>query len=194
MEDRVMQNAARFFLVCMVLVWTSLLSAQTPRAEPEAARGNTREPGGIGPGVAVPRLIKFSGVFRTPGGNPLTGVHGVTLALYKEQQGGAPLWLESQNVELDEQGRYTVLLGATKNDGVPLDLFTSGEPRWLGVQVQFPGYEEEARAFLVSVPYALKAAEAETLGGLPVSAFVLTPEAAKGLATAALPPTIGGHE
>src|SRR5258706_5714282 len=194
MEDRDMKNAGRVFVVLVVLLWTVLISAETHPAEPETARTSTQDPGGIGTGIAVPRLIKFSGVFRTPRGAPLSGVHGVTLAIYKERQGGAPLWLESQNVDLDEQGRYTVLLGATKNDGVPLDLFTSGEPRWLGVQVQLPGYEEEARALLVSVPYALKAAEAETLGGLPVSAFVLTPEAAKGLATAALPPTIGGHE
>src|SRR3990170_1578308 len=33
--------------------------------------------------------------------------------------------------------------------------------------------EEQPRILLVSVPYALKAADAETLGGKPASAFVL---------------------
>src|SRR5713226_581774 len=64
-------------------------------------------------------------------------------------------------------------LRATKSEGLPLELFTSGEPRWLGVRVQLPGEVEQPRVLLVSVPYALKAADAETLGGKPASAFVL---------------------
>jgi len=174
-----MRNAGRVFAVLVVLVCTILLSSQTPPAEPEVARARVQDPGGIGPGVAVPRLIKFGGAFLDQAGKPMTGVHGLTVAVYKEQQGGAPLWLESQNAEFDAQGRYSILLGATKSGGVPLELFTSEEPRWLGVQMQLPGWEEAPRVLLVSVPYALKAAEAETLGGLPLSAFVLTPEAAK---------------
>ncbi len=97
-------------------------------------------------------------MFKDRPGLSLSGLVGVTFALYKEQQGGAPLWLETQNVERDEQGRFTVLLGATKSDGMPLELFAAGEPRWLGVQVQIPGEEEQPRTLFVSVPYALKAA------------------------------------
>lgn len=55
-----------------------------------------------------------------------------------------------------------------------MDLFASGESRWLGVQANLPGEVEQPRALLVSVPYALKAADAETLGGKPLAAFVLT--------------------
>jgi hypothetical protein len=32
-------------------------------------------------------------------GKPLAGVVGVTFYLYKDQEGGAPLWLETQNVQ-----------------------------------------------------------------------------------------------
>jgi hypothetical protein len=109
-----------------------------------------------------------------------TGVVGVTFAIYKEQEGGAALWLETQNVGLDEQGRYTVLLGATKSEGLPLELFLGGETRWLGAQVQLPGEVEQGRVLLLSVPYALKAADAETLGGKPASAFVTTEQAGLG--------------
>lgn len=67
-----------------------------------------------------------------------------------------------------EQGKPWVLLGANSTNGVPAELFTSGEARWLGVQVeQEPEHE---RILLVSVPYGLKAADAETLGGKPVIA------------------------
>jgi hypothetical protein len=85
---------------------------------------------------------------------------------------------ETQNVNVDAQGHYTVLLGATLNDGIPLELFSSTEARWLGVRFNRPGEEEQTRVQLVSVPYALRASDAETLGGLPASAYLLDPNAA----------------
>ncbi len=145
--------------------------AQQPSAvvaEPEAPRVTVQAEGQ----ASVLRLMKCSGTLRDPPGNPRTGVVGLTFALYKDQQGGSPLWLEAHNAQLDEQGRYTVLLGSTKNEGLPLELFSSGEARWLGVQANLPGEEEQPRVLLVSVPYALKAADAETLGGKPPSAFL----------------------
>ena len=59
---------------------------------------------------------------------------------------------------------------------MPADLFASSEPRWLGVQVLSPGTSEQARTLLTSVPYAvkaLKASDADSLGGLPASAYQL---------------------
>jgi len=89
-------------------------------------------------------------------GAPLAGVVGVTFALYSEATGGAPLWLETQNVTADSNGRYTVLLGATKPEGLPVELFSSEQARWVGAQVV--GQAEQPRVLLVSAPYALKAA------------------------------------
>jgi len=66
----------------------------------------------------------------------------VTSALYKDQAGGAAIWLETQNVSLDEYGRYTVLLGATKSDGLPMELFTSGEARLCGA---FPSFHQDTQ-------------------------------------------------
>jgi hypothetical protein len=121
---------------------------------------------------AVPPLMKFSGTVKDDAGHVTTGVVGVTFALYKDQVGGAPLWLETQNVQADSKGNYTALLGSTKPEGLPAGLFTSNEARWLGVQPE--GQAEQPRVLFVSVPYALKAADAETIGGLPPSAFVRT--------------------
>ncbi len=121
-------------------------------------------------GAPVPRLVKFSGFVQDAGGNPRTGVTSITFALYEEQEGGAALWLETQNVTLDQQGRYTVLLGANSAEGIPLEAFSANEARWLGVQ---PEGLPEQRVLLVSVPYALKAAEADSLGGRPASSYVL---------------------
>lgn len=130
------------------------------------------------PTTAVPNLINYSGTLALSNnvGMPAKTV-GVTFAIYRQQDGGAPIWLETQNVTPDSTGRYTVLLGSTKADGIPADLFSTQEQRWLGVQMQ--GQAEQPRVLLVSVPYAMKAADAETVGGLPASAFVLaTPPSA----------------
>jgi hypothetical protein len=131
-----------------------------------------------GTSEAVPRLVKYSGVVKDDAGRPKTGVVAVTFALYKDQNGGAPLWLETQNVQTDNKGSYTALLGSTKPDGLPADLFSSNEARWLGVQPE--GQAEKVRVLFVSVPYALKAADAETIGGLPPSAFVLASPSGSG--------------
>jgi hypothetical protein len=120
--------------------------------------------------AAVPRLMKFGGVVRDTAGAPRVGVVGITFSIYREQEGGGALWMETQNVELDSEGRYTALLGAQTREGLPLDLFTAGEPRWLGVRASGPQEVEQPRVLLVSVPYALKAADADTLGGRPAPA------------------------
>lgn len=150
--------------------------------------------------VQVPRLIRFSGRLTPP--SPATGssrVVNVVFSLYAEETGGTALWQERQNVELDAMGHYTVLLGFTQAEGLPIELFTTGEAHWLGVQPE--GEVEQPRVMLVSVPFALKAHEAETLGGKSVSDFVLaTPDSSasgsagsgNGNAVASNGPNVGG--
>jgi hypothetical protein len=118
----------------------------------------------------VPPVVKFSGVLTDTNNKPVTGTVGVTFSLYQQSQGGAPLWVETQNVSADKTGHYSVMLGSATSQGIPADVFASGEARWLGVQAQ--GQAEQPRTVLMSVPYALKAADAETIGGLPPSAFL----------------------
>ena len=148
-------------------------------------------------GSSLPRLVRFAGTVKELSGAPQSGVVGITFELYSEQSGGAPLWVETQNVTADDAGHYTVLLGATKPDGLPAELFTSEQARWVGVQVS--GQTEQSRVLLVSAPYALKAGDAETIGGLPPSAFMLaTPGSKPGSSTAvnafisSAPPTAPG--
>ena len=122
--------------------------------------------------TSVPNLIRYSGTLKDTQGAALSSstAVGVTFSIYKQQDGGAAVWMETQNVTPDGNGQYNVILGSTTATGLPDDLFSQQEQRWLGVQVQ--GEAEQARVLLVSVPYAFKAHEAETLGGLPASAFV----------------------
>src|ERR1700723_401374 len=153
-----------------ILLLFSLLSAQQAAVSTSAA-------------AVVPRLVNFSGK-AIDQGKTVTSVTGITFSIYSEETGGSPLWLETQNIQPDSRGNYTAQLGATKSEGLPLDLFTSGEARWLGAPVN--GGAKQARVLLLSVPYALKAADAQTLAGLPASAFMLagTVVAGNGLSTA----------
>jgi|SRR5580698_950742 hypothetical protein len=57
------------------------------------------------------------------------------------------------------------------DEGIPAKAFASGQGRWLGVQAE--GEPERPRTSLVSVPYALRAVDAEALGGLLASAYAL---------------------
>jgi hypothetical protein len=101
----------------------------------------------------------------------------IEFSLYDVQSGGIPLWQETQLIPVDGAGHYSVMLGSASSDGLPLGLFTSNDARWLAFRIN--GEDEKLpRVMLVSVPYALKAADAETLGGKPLSAFLLADQAA----------------
>lgn len=147
----------------------------------------------------VPTLVNFSGTLTDANGMPLAGTVGVTFYLYKDQQGGSPLWIETQNVQPDRSGHFSVMLGSTKSEGLPTNLFASGEARWLGVQAE--GQAEQPRVMLLAVPYALKAGDAATVGGLPPSAFMLAAPTNAGSSSTAEPagnptssanPSVGG--
>ena len=142
------------YAVCLI-AWMSLFGVAQSSNQLAAASAQ----------VVVPRLIRFSGQLKDA-----SGTVGITFTLHKGQQDSTSLWVETQNVQLDGTGKYTVLLGATKAAGIPMELFTSGEAQWLGIRVE--GKAEQPRVLLVSVPYALKAAEAETLAGHAASDFV----------------------
>jgi trimeric autotransporter adhesin len=134
----------------------------------------------------VPRLVQFSGTLKDAAARPFAGVASVAFAIYAEQDGGTPLWSETQNVLTDGGGHFSVLLGAASVAGVPAELFGTGQSRWLGVTVA--RQPEMARVLLASVPYALKAGDAQTLGGLPASAYVTTQSLTSRASTTILAP------
>jgi hypothetical protein len=115
----------------------------------------------------VPRVIRFSGTLAVDAG-PVA----VRFGLYREETSGEPLWAETLTLEVDAAGRYTAVLGLTT--ALPAELFVGGDARWLDVAAE--GVAPQPRRPLVSVPYALKAGDAETIGGKPLSAFVLAGE------------------
>ena len=119
----------------------------------------------------MPRLIRIRGAVRDETGNPLSGAIGITFALYADQNDQTAVWQENQTLQLDSSGHYSALLGASNEEGLPQEVFSAGEARWLGVRPE--GQPEQPRILLLSVAYALKAADTDMLGGKPASAFVL---------------------
>ena len=150
------QLAARVSVSFVCLLTATIVSAQ------QSSRSD-----------AVPRVMHITGVVAPANGKSAGSVETITLAIYAEENGGTPLWEETQQVAIDANGRYTILLGATRPDGLPLDLFASGEARWLGRRFEGGGEREQARVLLASVPYALKAADTDTLAGRPASDYLL---------------------
>jgi hypothetical protein len=83
-----------FTTICFMLLCALTLTAQ------RTANSDT----------VVPTVIKFAGTLHEAGGKSLTGTVGVTFLLYREQFGGTPLWIETQNVQADQGGHYSVFI------------------------------------------------------------------------------------
>jgi hypothetical protein len=164
----------RIPMVLLAALGISVTAAQSARPQVvEAAQDSVPQaasPSGVP--ASVPRLVQFNGTLKDAWARPVSGVASVTFAIYAEQDGGTALWSETQNVIAESNGHYSAVLGAATANGVPAELFGAGQSRWLGVTIS--RQQEMPRILLASVPYALKAADAETLGGLPASAYVTT--------------------
>jgi len=161
-------------LVTAALASSIVLSAASSFAQDPSPSSSSSHSQSSSPSISVPRLINLNGVFRPADGQPVAGAETVTFAVYTDETGGTPIWQETQQVQPDASGRYTVLLGATQTDGVPLEVFASGEARWLGMIWTRGDGSQNKRSRLTFVPYAVHATDADTLGGKPASAYALT--------------------
>ena len=148
------------FAVTTCLLSGALALAQGDQSSPPLASTAT-----------VPRLIRIRGAVRDEAGQALSGAIGITFALYADRNDETAVWKETQTVQLDSSGNYSALLGASNDEGLPQEVFSAGDARWLGVRPE--GQTEQPRILLLSVAYALKAADTDMLGGKPASAFML---------------------
>jgi hypothetical protein len=78
----------------------------------------------------VPRVLWFSGAFRPADHLPVAPVETVTVAVYRDRDGGDALWRETQTVTMEADGRYSLLMGSTVTDGLPLECFTTRPGCW----------------------------------------------------------------
>ena len=116
--------------------------------------------------AVVPPYVRYGGVAANRAGDTVEGVFRV----YATKDGDEPLWSEVQRVQVSADGKYSVLLGSATEGGVPAAVFHGGAGRWLGVS--FERAPENGRTPLVSVAYAIKAGDAETVGGISAASLV----------------------
>jgi hypothetical protein len=152
-------------IAVMSFIWVFGGTAAARWPEPGAPQASARL-------TSPPTIVRIDGVLKTLAGTAGTDSVLMVVSLYADKEDSTPLWVERQLVTLDRAGRYTIFAGATRDDGVPKEFLVGAAPgRWLGVGVQ--GEAEQFRMMLVTVPYALKAGDADTLAGRTVTDFVL---------------------
>jgi hypothetical protein len=168
----------RFLSVC--LVTCSMITATIAQRTDRLQSGDTET---LLPFSGVPRVVKYSSRISDPS---VTAQGQATLrfSVYAQRDSLQPVWSEVQTVGLNKDGQFSVMLGSKTLNGIPSELFESGQPLWLGID-DSTGTEISARTALISVPFALKAETAENannLGGYPASAFIplLNPSSGKG--------------
>jgi len=128
----------------------------------------------------VPKLSRYSA--QLP--QRYSGTIEMVFAVYSAAEGGEPLWTESQQVAVGPDGTYSVMLGAVTQGGLPASLFSAGKARWLGIAIDRE--PEQPRVPLDSAPYAMKAADAETLSGVSATEFVTQTQMRAGALAAAV--------
>jgi hypothetical protein len=115
----------------------------------------------------IPRKINYQAKitdFTT--GEPMVGSHDLTFSIYDQPLGGTLLWSEAGTIVADETGIFSTILGVTN----PIDMTFDG-PCWLEISVG--GEVLTPRRELVSVPYAFRAMDADSLGGMGPASYAL---------------------
>ena len=118
----------------------------------------------------VPSLLNFSGRLGTASGD-FSGVANVELTLYDDATStelAHALWSDKQDVYVDA-GRFHLLLGADPGNPLPDGLLASAA-LFVGVSVNGEA-EMQPRMRVASVPFALYASDARTLGGVGPEGF-----------------------
>ena len=171
-----MTKALVSMLALLMCCWSPANAAIAGAVVPLTAVAASPQSGG------TPTLARVEGRLRLATGEARTGSVVLVASVYSGADDATPLWVEQQTVTLDAAGRYALVVGATLPDGVPKDVFLSGTGRWIGVAVL--GEPEQPRIQLVAVPYALKAAAADTLAGKSATDFVLAENLGERIKTA----------
>lgn len=111
--------------------------------------------------AAAPTLVSYQGRITDGAGIALNGNYSLTFNIYSLAAGGAPLWTETQNPVVVDEGFFNVLLGSVS----PLNSTTFSEAnRFIGVQVN-GGPELAPRKQIVAVAYALTVATIDGASG-----------------------------
>lgn len=115
----------------------------------------------------IPRTLSYQGYLTNASGTPVEQVLPISFSLYAAQDGGEPLWSDTQTVVVTG-GLFSVDLGS---DTAPLPADLPDGSLFLGISVNGDPEMLPRRALRAS-PYALRAENADTLAGATVDDIV----------------------
>jgi hypothetical protein len=134
---------------------------------------------------AVPLSVPYQGLLTYENGQPYNGTVDVTAEIFDANTGGSLLWGPAEFTDVDvENGLLSLVLEGGSPDLI--SAIDSNAPLWLSFEIG--GAPMEPRQQILSVPYAIRAGDAATVGGVP-SAELLQVGAAGDLESL----TIGGE-
>lgn len=117
----------------------------------------------------VPQQINYQGYLTDSGGSPLNATPTMDFDIYDAATGGTFMWGESQTVNV-VNGNYSIEIGQDPvNNPFPVNLFEGS--RYLELTVN--GEPLSPRLHLTCSPFAMKAADADSLEGQRASEFAL---------------------
>jgi hypothetical protein len=117
--------------------------------------------------AAIPKKVNYQArLTDTDTGEPITGTHSMTFRIYTTSTGGSAAWSETKSVTADANGVIATVLGST----TPITMSFDGS-MWLEIVVDSETLSP--RREIVAVPYAFRAVNADSLGGLNSSAYSL---------------------
>ena len=112
----------------------------------------------------APNYFKYQAVARDINGQVITGPIDVRLSFLKDGSDGSAVYVESHTVTSNPQGIFDLTIGkGTIVNGDLKDLQWSNHEYWIKIELKTPGnssFVEMGRSQLLSVPYALYAADA----------------------------------
>ena len=116
--------------------------------------------------ASVPHLINYQGRLTDTSGTPLNGSYAVTFRIYDAETAGSMLWEEAHTGLVIQKGIFSVLLGSVTSMSLAFDKQYYLEIK-VGTEVMSP------RQRITSAGYAVRAEEAEKLGGKPSTDYAL---------------------
>jgi hypothetical protein len=181
-----------------IFLWVGLFLIFFSMAQLAQAQSAGGEAAPVAGSAAIMNVIRWSGSLPESAGRAVE----MRFSIFEDQAGGMALWSEAQTVNVAADGKYSVLLGGTSAEGLPVALFEAGQARWIEARLAGPGSDADARApsaaaasraLLAAVPYALKAVDAESLAGRAAADYVTREDlraavAASGVAAAQVHP------
>ena len=114
----------------------------------------------------VPLKLNYQVMLTDEENQPLPGAHTLIFRIFGTSTGGTELWNETQMLEANSIGVVSAVLGSETPMSASLP-----DSCWL--QVEVDGETLTPRRELVSSPYALRAADADQLGGLDAGSYAL---------------------